>query len=149
MNSAMTVAVRRSNRGTRVGMQGTALALRMLVVDDNPISQKLTEGMLRHLGFDVDVVPSGAHALEALQRQNYALVLMDCQMPLLDGYETTRKLRSLGDGVLRDLPVIAMTNNSPDEDLDRCHAAGMNDILSKPINFLVLGEKIKVCLAKA
>jgi len=148
MNSAHSVIVPNVQRGKRVGMQGTVLALKMLVVDDNLISQKLTEGMLRHLGFDVDVVPSGAHALEAIQRQNYALVFMDCQMPLLDGYETTRKLRSLGDGVLRDLPIIAMTVNGAEDDLERCRSAGMSDCLSKPINFVVLGEKIKACLAK-
>jgi CheY-like chemotaxis protein len=92
----------------------------------------------------VDVVSDGVEALEALARINYDLVLMDCQMPNLDGYEATRRLRAGGGGALNPaVPVVAMTANALPGDLERCTAAGMDDYLSKPVQPAALERALR------
>ncbi len=108
---------------------------RLLVVEDNPINQRLASQLLRRFGCEVDVAENGELALVALAAQSYAAVLMDCQMPLLDGYETTRLVRA-GARLVRQprVPIIAMTANAMDGDREKALDAGMNDYLSKPID---------------
>ncbi len=101
---------------------------RLLVAEDNPVNRMVIRHQLRRLGHDVDVVENGCQALEALGRKHYDLVLMDCQMPELDGYETTRCLRQEGN----PLPVIAFTAQAESRVRDACCAAGMDDLLAKP-----------------
>jgi CheY-like chemotaxis protein len=114
---------------------------RILVAEDNPVNQRVARLQVERLGFAVDVVGSGEEALSALKRLNYVLVLMDCQMPGMDGYEATRALRLREHGS-RHTPVIAMTANAFAADRQACLDAGMDDYLSKPVDVKRLREKL-------
>ena len=107
-------------------------AQRLLVVDDNPVNQKVALKMLEKLGYRVDVAGNGMEALAAVCRHQYPLVFMDCQMPELDGLETTRLIRSQEQAGTH-LPIIAMTANAMAGDRENCLKAGMDDFISKPI----------------
>ncbi len=104
----------------------------LLVVDDNLINQKVAVKMLEKLGCRVDVASNGNEALAALTRHHYNLVFMDCQMPELDGFETTKMIRTHEQPGTR-LPVIAMTANAMAGDREHCLASGMDDFVSKPV----------------
>ncbi len=117
--------------------------LRVLVVEDNPVNQKLALRLLQHkLGCRADAVANGAEAVEALCRVDYDLVLMDCLMPEMDGYEATRAIRA-GAGRDPNIRIIAMTANAMKGDREKCLAAGMNDYLTKPINCQTLADAIE------
>ena len=104
---------------------------RLLVVEDNKINQKVILIMLNHLGLNADVANDGVEAVEAIENTDYDLVLMDWQMPRMDGLEATRKVRaSRADA---KPIIIAVTANAMSGDTDKCIAAGMDDYLSKPI----------------
>ncbi|MGE7991181.1 ATP-binding protein [Pseudomonas sp. NPDC089554] len=103
---------------------------RILLVEDNPVNQSVIEAMLRSLGFEVGVAVDGGQAVELVSQQPFAAVLMDCRLPLMDGYEATRRIRLLPE--TSQLPIIALTANALQGDRERCLAAGMNDYLSKP-----------------
>ncbi|MEG5265559.1 ATP-binding protein [Pseudomonas sp. JDS28PS106] len=103
---------------------------RILLVEDNPVNQLVAKGMLSKLGCDVVIARHGGEALEALERGCFDLVLMDCNMPVMDGYEASRQIR--GSGRWPDLPIVALTANAMPEERERCRAAGMNDYLAKP-----------------
>lgn len=106
---------------------------RVLVAEDNPVNQKVTVKMLERLGHEAEVAADGASAIEAFRTKAYDLVLMDCSMPIVDGYEAARQIREFqGDDGPR-VPVIAMTAHALDEDRDRCLRAGMDDYLPKPV----------------
>jgi len=107
------------------------LGARMLLVEDNPINREIAEFLLQSAGITVAVACNGKEALEMLACERYDGVLMDCQMPVLDGYEATRRLRRQPQW--RDLPVIAMTANALVGDREKALAAGMNDHIAKPI----------------
>ncbi len=119
-------------RPKKAGQSTVTVSGHVLVVDDNQINRQIASAMLRHAGCTVDVVPGGAEALEQIAHTRYDLVFMDCQMPGIDGYDTTRALRGRGFTSER-LPVIAMTAAALAEDRERSLAAGMNDHLSKPV----------------
>ena len=109
-------------------------AARVLVVDDNATNQKIAAAILQKLGHRADVVASGAEALDALRRVDYDLVLMDCEMSQMDGYETARKIRHRSSGMRNpDIPIVAVTAHALFGDREKCVAAGMNDYLPKPI----------------
>ena len=125
-------------------------SVRVLIVEDNIVNQKLAVRMVEKLGYRPDVVENGREALTALRAGTYAAVLMDCQMPVMDGFEATRKIReheaSLGlgprpdglsvvqvDGSVPHIPIIAVTANAMEGDRERCLAAGMDDYLAKPV----------------
>ncbi|MGE7956623.1 response regulator [Pseudomonas sp. NPDC089530] len=102
----------------------------ILLVEDNPVNQLVAKGMLSKLGCEVTVAAHGAEALDQLEHQAFDLVLMDCNMPVMDGYEASRQIRRSGHWP--DLPIVALTANAMPEERDRCRAAGMNDYLAKP-----------------
>tara|TARA_Y100000748_G_scaffold22307_1_gene17016 strand:- start:2359 stop:4722 length:2364 start_codon:yes stop_codon:yes gene_type:complete len=103
---------------------------RLLLVEDNAVNQMVAKGMLGRLGFEVDLAEHGEAALSKLADQDYALVLMDCNMPIMDGYETSRRMRA--DPRWQSIPIIALTANALQEDRQRCKDAGMDDYLAKP-----------------
>jgi len=107
--------------------EGTA---RVLLVEDNPVNQMVAKGMLVKLGYQVQVAAHGAEALEMLEQEPIDLILMDCNMPVMDGYEASRRIRNNGRWL--QLPIIALTANALPDDRERCRAAGMNDYLAKP-----------------
>jgi len=104
----------------------------ILVVEDNAVNRKVVVTMLKKLGYRADVASNGSEALAALDRNEYRLALMDCQMPEMDGYEATRRIRARTDAVAR-IPILALTANAMEGDRDRCLAAGMDGYLPKPI----------------
>ncbi|MFJ4193496.1 response regulator [Pseudomonas sp. NPDC089534] len=103
---------------------------RVLLVEDNPVNQLVAKGMLGKLGCDVVVAAHGAEALDQLENDAFDLVLMDCNMPVMDGYEASRQIRH--SGRWPDLPIVALTANAMSEERERCRAAGMSDYLAKP-----------------
>ncbi|UCV02675.1 response regulator [Dechloromonas denitrificans] len=109
-------------------------SLRLLLVEDNRINQKVTSAILTRQGHRVEIAENGEQALIALAAADFDAVLMDCQMPVMDGFEATRRLRQ--SSAVRDpnIPVIAITANAMQGDREQCLAAGMNDYLSKPIS---------------
>jgi two-component system, sensor histidine kinase and response regulator len=114
---------------------------KILVVEDNPVNQEVVIGLLDHLGYRADVVPDGASALQALRKNAYTLVLADCQLPGMDGYELTRVIRNPSSGVLDSkIIIIALTAHSLSGDREKCLAAGMDDYLSKPLRATMLDE---------
>ncbi|HEX3126793.1 MAG TPA: ATP-binding protein, partial [Thermoanaerobaculia bacterium] len=115
---------------------------RILTAEDNGINQLVITEQLKALGYEVTAVCNGLEALEALQAGGYDLVLMDCQMPHLDGYEATQRIRQLP-GEVAGIPIVALTAHAIREDLDRCLAVGMNDTITKPFTAEVLRRKLE------
>ncbi|MEZ1318415.1 response regulator [Pseudomonas fluorescens] len=103
---------------------------RVLLVEDNPVNQLVAKGMLGKLGCEVIVAAHGGEALDQLEHSEFDLVLMDCNMPVMDGYEASRQIRR--SGRWPQLPIVALTANAMSEERERCRAAGMSDYLAKP-----------------
>jgi signal transduction histidine kinase/CheY-like chemotaxis protein len=115
--------------------------LRVLVAEDNPVNQKVAVAMLKRLGYRVDVVANGAEAVDALERVPYAAILMDCQMPVLNGYEATEEIREREQRTPeRHIPIVALTASAIKGDEERCLAAGMDAYVTKPVTVAALGE---------
>jgi CheY-like chemotaxis protein len=128
-------------------LQRDCAGARILLAEDDPVTQLIMCELLRPLGIVVDVADDGLRAVELGQSQAYDLVLMDMQMPRLDGLEATRRLRSAGCCV--DAPVLALTANAFRDDRARCLAAGMNDFIAKPVEPAHLFELLSRWLAHA
>jgi signal transduction histidine kinase/DNA-binding response OmpR family regulator len=123
--------------------QLATLHVRVLVAEDNVVNQKVVGALLRRAKVDFELAGDGEQALAALERADFDLVLMDCQMPLLDGYEATRKLRQEARyAARRDIPVVALTAHAMEGERARCEEAGMNGYLTKPIQPEVLFAEI-------
>ena len=117
---------------------------RLLLVEDNPVNQKVASGMLSNLGFHADIVSNGQEALKFLTTTPCDLVFMDCQMPEMDGYEATRMIRDPDSGVIdSNIPIVAMTAGTMAEDKKRCIDCGMNDYIAKPVDIDCLWETLK------
>jgi len=124
--------------GTPQQLSGT-----VLLVEDHPVNQKVAQKLLERLGLTVHVADNGEIALEKLRGQAYAMVLMDCQMPVLDGYSATRRLREIESEQNKPrMPVIAMTAHAMSGDRERCLQAGMDDYLSKPLDRQLLEQTL-------
>lgn len=121
-----------------------AAASLVLVAEDNPVNQKVALLQLKNLGFSGHAVANGQEAVDAVSSGKYALVLMDCQMPEMDGFLATREIRKLEMQHGRHIPVIAMTAHALDGDRDRCISAGMDDYISKPVD----SKKLQMVLSK-
>ena len=117
-------------------------ACRVLLAEDNPINQVYARKLLVMLGMEVEVANNGAEAVDLVQETEFDLVLMDCQMPDIDGYEATRMIRDLG-GKYTSLPIIALTAFAMAEDRDICLAAGMDDYVTKPIDRKILTRVVR------
>jgi CheY-like chemotaxis protein len=145
--AALGLSTRRPTRTARreetmLGHQTKLNGARILLVEDNPINQELALEVLSHAGIVVSVAGNGQEALDLLARERFDGVLMDCQMPVMDGYAATRALREQPQW--RDLPVIAMTANAMVGDREKVLAAGMNDHVAKPIKL----EELFAALAR-
>lgn len=123
------------------------LAGKILLVEDVLVNQKVAVGMLKKLGFDIDVATNGREAVSRVSDESYDLIMMDCQMPEMDGYEATKLIRELEQRDEQRTPIIALTANVKEEGSDRCYAAGMDDFLAKPFTLEELQEKIACWLS--
>ncbi len=121
---------------------------RVLLVEDNPVNTQVAMALLGKLGYAAVAVGNGAEAVCALEREEFDVVLMDCQMPVMDGYEATRIIRDPTSAVRNHaIPVIALTANAMAGDRERCLAAGMSDYMPKPVRSSTLGEVLARWLA--
>ena len=116
--------------------------IRVLIADDINVNRLVALKQLEKLGLRADAVASGNEVLKALEMVPYDLILMDCRMPELDGYETTRLLRQNANPRIRDIIVVAMTANALSSDKEACLAAGMNDYISKPVSLTALEQML-------
>jgi signal transduction histidine kinase/CheY-like chemotaxis protein/ligand-binding sensor domain-containing protein len=112
--------------------RAVAADLRLLVVEDNAVNQRLSERILKNLGASVAIASNGAEALQAFRRERFDLIFMDCQMPVMDGFAATQAIRAI-EAAGHHTPIIAMTANAMPGDRQRCIDAGMDDYLSKPV----------------
>ncbi len=120
--------------------------IRILIVEDNVINQRVAKRMVENMGFKTEIANNGQEALDMLSERYYDLILLDVQMPVLDGLRTAQKIRIREMNTGRHIPIIAMTAHAQKEDRDRCLEAGMDDYISKPINMKILQEKIHAYL---
>lgn len=116
--------------------------IHILLVEDNVVNREVALRMLKRIGYTAEIASNGEEALQKISTQHYHLVLMDCQMPVMDGFEATKKIRSLP-MPKAVVPIVAMTANALKEDAAKCYAAGMNDYISKPVALGTLKEVIE------
>jgi len=146
-----TVTLKRSSGDIKVGEAAQSkqdkpfaqITANVLVVEDNTIVQLLTLKQLEHLGLKARGVANGKAALEELVRSDYALILMDCHLPELDGFEATRSIRAQEAGTDRHIPIVALTAGAMRRDPEKCFEAGMDDYFSKPYTLMQLRHKIE------
>jgi len=125
------------------GAPGDLTGLRVLIAEDNPVNQQVLLRQVGRLGLIADAVNNGQEVLDALREHSYDAVLMDCQMPVMDGYTATREIRALEQDGRPRLPIVAVTANAMRDDLDRCRAAGMDEFVAKPVTLAALAGAIE------
>ena len=133
-----------NNRARTVQKKNT----RVLLVEDNKVNQKVGVALLNKIGCRVDAVDNGKYAVKKIRNENYDLVFMDCEMPVLDGFETTSEIRAMKEPGC-SVPIIAITANAMKDDEQRCIAAGMDDYISKPVSREMLVKMINKHTAAA
>ena len=125
-------------------LSSTCSNARILVADDSPINQAVTRSMLKHLGFaQIDVVEDGGSAVDLACRESYDLILMDCKMPGMDGYQATRAIREREEPGPERVPIVALSGKVLDGDRERCLENGMDDCLGKPFELAGLRELLE------
>lgn len=112
----------------------------ILLAEDNAFNQKVTMTMLKRMGLTVDVAANGQEVLDKLLETTYQLILMDCEMPVMDGYKATGKIRQNETATGKHVPIIAMTGHSSPEDRQYCLQSGMDDYISKPFKYEALQD---------
>ncbi|QQG35800.1 MAG: CHASE domain-containing protein [Micavibrio aeruginosavorus] len=122
--------------------------MNVLLAEDNTVNQEVFAAMMRAFGVNVSVAANGRDVLDMLSKKKYDVVFMDCQMPVMDGFEVTRKIRESSDPSFRNIRIVALTANALKEDESRCLAAGMDDYLSKPFLIDELEAKLMKCLRR-
>ncbi|HYD62949.1 MAG TPA: EAL domain-containing protein [Noviherbaspirillum sp.] len=132
-----------------VGIQHVAKEYRVLVAEDNRTNQMVAAGMLAMNGCECEFAANGREAVEIARRSRFDLILMDCSMPEMDGYEATAHIRNFEEPLGRRTPIVAMTANTQQGDAEKCLAAGMDDYLAKPITLVELRHKLERWLARA
>jgi CheY-like chemotaxis protein len=125
----------------------TKPVFRVLLAEDVKLNQLLTQKLLARSGYQIDIAENGVEAIEALNNADYDVILMDVQMPGMDGIEATRQIRLLP-GEKKSVPIIALTAKAEGNTEDELRAAGMDDYISKPINFDILFSKLSALAAK-
>ncbi len=115
---------------------------RILLTEDNPVNQTIAQRMLRHLGYPVDIAANGLEALQAMERQSYSIILMDIQMPEMDGLEATKIIRQRLSAEEQPL-IIAVTAHALDYSREMCLDAGMDDYMAKPVQIEDLAEMLE------
>lgn len=118
--------------------------IKILLVEDNPLNQKLTTKMLNKAGYNCDIANNGQEAVSAYKQNDYDLIFMDCQMPVMDGYQATGEIRKLEQTNGKCTPIVALTANAMDSDFKVCLDAGMTDYLAKPLKQEHLLEKVQI-----
>jgi CheY-like chemotaxis protein len=132
-----------NSNGHAASFPAAELPLRVLVAEDNPVNQKLATRVLEKFGCRVEMAVDGKQAVEKWRESGYDLILMDCQMPELDGYEATAVIRRLEESLGKPrTPIVAMTANALDGDREKCLSAGMDDFLSKPVQIEKLHQAL-------
>jgi CheY-like chemotaxis protein len=119
------------------------LPIRILLAEDNPVNQKVAIRMLQKRGYSVEIAATGRHALEAFQTHPFDILLMDVQMPEMDGLEATKAIREIEAATGKHIPIIALTAHAMSGDRDRCLAAGMDGYASKPLRIEDLEREIQ------
>ena len=134
--------VQPSSASEPIGAGGPQSRGKVLIAEDNAINQRVVAIMLSKLGYSADVATEGAVVLEMLAKQHYDLILMDCQMPGMDGFEATKAIRALPSDISQ-IPIIAVTANALPGQREKCLATGMNDYISKPIQTGLLAATLQ------
>ncbi|MEZ9240601.1 response regulator [Vibrio splendidus] len=120
----------------------------VLVVEDSRVNQQVAKMMLKKLGFEVDIADNGEIGVEKFQANEYEMIFMDCQMPVLDGFEATKQIRALEEGSSQHIPIVALTANVVQRDKHLCFDVGMDEFLPKPVNQGKLREMVASFLSK-
>lgn len=147
-------AIRRDASASPLGADQRSMGeqvgpLRVLVADDNEINQVVACKFLQKLGCHVEIARTGREAVEAITRTVYDVVLMDCEMPEMDGYEATREVRRREEGTPSHLPIMALTGHASDGDAQKCHQAGMDKVMTKPLTLPILRASLRELLQQA
>ncbi|MEZ9445923.1 response regulator [Vibrio splendidus] len=121
---------------------------KVLVVEDSRVNQQVAKMMLKKLGFEVDIADNGEIGVEKFQANEYEMIFMDCQMPVLDGFEATKQIRALEEGSSKHIPIVALTANVVQRDKHLCFDVGMDEFLPKPVNQGKLREIVETFLSK-
>lgn len=121
---------------------------KVLVVEDSRVNQQVAKMMLKKLGFEVDIADNGEIGVEKFKANDYVMIFMDCQMPVLDGFEATKQIRALEEGSSKHIPIVALTANVVQRDKHLCFDVGMDEFLPKPVNQGKLREIVASFLSK-
>ncbi len=124
-------------------------ALRVLLAEDNFINQRVTGKILEKMGHAVYTVDNGRDAVTVAESGVFDVILMDCQMPEMDGFEATRQIRASAVAALRTIPILALTAHALEGDRERCLQAGMDDYLPKPLDVALLGAKLSTMISNS